>query len=167
MEMKKSIVGISSLTALLFFLYLFYAPVLRKLSAVKRNLKVMEETLNFQSEDIRRLAGLRLGERFLSSKEATYLINNLIRKSEFDEINFITVNIGTPASLRTWERTLRILPVKIEMKARYEDLAEFLKALEKQREALIMVRNLKIVRDKKTLPLLKEELLLEVYLTLK
>jgi Tfp pilus assembly protein PilO len=95
------------------------------------------------------------------------LINNLIRKSEFVEINFITVNIGTPASLRTWERTLRILPVKIEMKARYEDLAEFLKALEKQREALIMVRNLKIVRDKKTLPLLKEELLLEVYLTLK
>lgn len=157
------VVGIAMLFALILYWQFFYAPKAAEVSAI--SVKVKDLDINIKEEEARRQAQgyekeiakiqaevSRLQGKFPSQNELPGLFQELFNQADKFKIEIISLEPDKPAVYKTQgdEKAGLIfnkVPLKIQLRATYQPLAEFLKALYENPKFAFSFDELKI--DKK------------------
>ncbi len=157
------VVGVAMLCALILYWQFFYAPKAAEVSAISEKVKDLD--INIKEEEARRQAQgyekeiakiqaevSRLSDKFPSQNELPSLFQELFNQADKFKIEIITLEPDKPAVYKTQgdEKTGLIfnkVPLKIQLRATYKLLAEFLKVLYENPKFAFSFDDLKI--DKK------------------
>ncbi|MEW6008556.1 MAG: type 4a pilus biogenesis protein PilO [Candidatus Omnitrophota bacterium] len=139
------VVGVAMLFALILYWQFFYAPKAAEVSAI--SVKVKDLDINIKEEEAKRQAldyekeinkiqqeVSRLQDKFPSQNELPTLFQELFNQADKFKIEIISLEPDKPSIYKTQgeEKTGLIfnkVPLKIQLRANYKPLAEFLKAL--------------------------------------
>lgn len=146
-----------------FVLILFvYRPLAVKIRLTESELETIEQKLVQTRGMIKAKGNSRRKGRLITRKEISLSLDEITRTGRMLNINFISIN---PREIERLDGYIyQRLPIYMDLKSKYKDIGIFLGALEELEESIVTVRKFEIETNKRTLPLLKSKLVLEMYL---
>lgn len=160
---KKNLIIVSGTAVFLFILIIFlYLPMAGKLKKKTIEWNSLKSELKVEQDNLKLIQECRIDKKLIKENELSSIIDIITREGRTLFLNFKSI---TQKELKYARDTCPVLPVQMEIEARYEQLGRFLGALEGLKDSVITIENFTIRRDERILPNIHCSLAMNIYLT--
>ena len=164
MRERPGVAIVSSAVILIFASYLFlYRPFVNKCRLAGSESRGIEAEILRAREAIDLLKQATTKRTLISEKDISIAIDELTKQGRSKGINFNSIALGKIED--PGDSKYKILPIDIEVKSTYKELAVFLGLLEELEKSLVTVKNLNISSGKEKTAKLNTRLTVNMYLS--
>ena len=160
-DKKLTIIGAGAILTMV-VLYLLIGPLVAKVHRTGKEVKALEEEMRTARQAIESEGKFQLTGELLTRQKVSLAIDEITKTGAAHNINF--VSISPQPIVKPAESPYPVLPIRMEVRSGYKDLAMFLGALERLQRSIVTVKSFEIDADPGTLPQLETILVVEVYL---
>jgi hypothetical protein len=159
---KKTITMISCIAAAAVFAFFLISPLFEKARALSREVSSLDEELAMVRQAIVNAGKSGKQGHLLSRSEVSVAIDEIINTGTRHKINFLSTS---PQKIETKKDSkFPVLPIRMEVRSKYNDLGVFLGALEGLAKSIVTVREFSAGRTPEILPQIVTELIIEIHL---
>ncbi len=158
---KKTIMFAGVIGAVIVVFFLLVGPLWSKASRVSREAGTLNNELSGVRQALKEGKSLN-GRHPLSRGEVSVAINEIMEVGASLNIKFSSTS---PQRIQKYEESkYPVLPIRMQIRSKYEDLGKYLKALENLTKSIVTVREFAIERKQEILPDVLTGLMIDIHL---
>jgi len=139
-----------------------YGPLVSKINLMRREFWTIKQEVKLIRNMLEMNDASQTSSLLLAPEEISLAIDEMTQVGGACNINFTAISSQETENAENipYER----LSILMEMESRYKDLGIFLSALDELKESIVTVKGFNVWRDEDILPLVRSQLVVDVYL---
>jgi Tfp pilus assembly protein PilO len=162
-QVEKKIIIIAGTVAMVMVAsVLMIVPLWNKAGSKAAEVKILEEEMLSARQALQSGKKLQKTGTLLTRRKISLAIDEMTKIGAANNVNF--QSISPQKITKKKDAIYPVLPIRMVLQSGYQDLGAFFGALEGLEESIITVKSFQIEADPQALPLVRTDLVVEVYL---